>query len=145
MNYNDHHITGESQENLKVFLLTVKRILKFVSRPDISEGDLAIDGKRGTVLFDKDYGICGFVSRGVSAEKDMRRFDTDDVLRYCFERWPHFTGRFSYPVPVTSDISASNPERAFDSCNHWKGKQLEMREDLLNFIVRTITPFIKEQ
>lgn len=145
MDITDSQITEVPKSNLKAIISSCRHILKHISKEKLPDTGTILKTERRTFLFEPSSGICGLVSQGVKAHTGNDRM-VGTALRYCFERWPEFSGNFSYPVPLTKGAGGSaSPSRAFEVLPHWAGDQLKLRQDLLNFIVETLSRFVEKE
>jgi hypothetical protein len=99
----------------------------------VDEGDIA----------DLDYGICNNIDNMLWRDRTNDDAYTkvweffDKVTEEIWPRWPKHSGSSSYPIPGSADVYWSLRGRS-----HWKGKQGQLRRELLQF---TIEQLSKEQ
>lgn len=80
-------------------------------------------------------------------QRDISR-ELDDILRSLFTEWPKYSGYPRHPVPsVTPDLTA--PEQfnrvALSWASFWEGEYGELRKELLQFCIDTLTKELKNE
>lgn len=112
----------------------------------------------GDVLY-KEVGICGHVEtywndtlkdyctyHGRCEGLPYSAYSIHDLLASLMESWPACTGDPQYPIPCSSDSYETDPADAYDLCdNKWEGEQLNLRLNLLDFMIYTLNSLIIEE
>jgi len=76
----------------------------------------------------KNVGICAHVLGDLSI----------NILAKLWLDWEHYSGREYYPIPSTNKKIKSPPEYYSKTKDLWRGKQLELRMDLINHLIKKI-------
>ena len=77
-------------------------------------------------------GICSYMMDEY-AFYDHREMWTEHKMKF-FNSWKHFSGYDSYPVPSTNH--GFSPHDQFFQFERWEGKQLELRLDLIDHLIK---------
>lgn len=93
--------------------------------------------------------ICTNVRRRLSAQYQRNiSQELEDTLKSLFVKWPKYSGIPSYPIPsVTLGLTAlaQFDTVALDRSSFWEGEYGELRKELLQFCIDTLTKELENE
>lgn len=93
--------------------------------------------------------ICTNVRRRLSAQYQRNiSQELEDTLESLFVKWPKYSGIPSYPIPsVTLGLTAlaQFDTVALDRSSFWEGEYGELRKELLQFCIDTLTKELENE
>lgn len=112
-----------------------------------------LDALRYTKENPQNVGICknvgGYVSNLPNYSSELGG-KVQTLLIHTYQNWPKYSGDFSYPVPVPSDLPNSDiginvtPGMAYNYAgNYWAGEYGQLRMELLDFLISELENQIK--
>lgn len=111
------------------------------------------------IVYHKHKGICTAIQELWVSEANLPYYDTyyeavlplnsfsvSNFVSKLMATWPDGTGSRIYPIPIEADNKDVHlAEHAYDLfTNKWEGKQLELRLNLLDYMVEELDKLIEE-
>lgn len=83
--------------------------------------------------------ICGLFERALDDWHGEFIYDSMTCLKDIMQLWPDGTGCRVFPIPASrADRSKRAAAEAYVDLPHWEGEQLELRLELLDYIIEQL-------
>lgn len=79
---------------------------------------------------DRELGICHSLG-----QRNKEYYSCCALFDEIVERWPHFSGSWTYPIPGDGTPYHSPADCFNNTPDLWEGRQGELRHDLLQFVI----------